>query len=53
MSKEVNEIIAELKSLSDPEKIEAKKKKFAVVASNALGVYMKDINRYGQGDWEE
>ena len=37
-------LIQRLKDLGDPEKMEFKRKKFGIVANNALGVYMKDLN---------
>lgn len=39
----VQQILARLKKMADPEKITFKKKKFGVVSQNALGVYHKDL----------
>lgn len=41
--KTVNEILAHLKSIAEPEKIHFKEKKYGIVAKNALGIYMKDL----------
>ncbi|MCP4439703.1 MAG: DNA alkylation repair protein [Aureispira sp.] len=39
----VEQVLAKLRKLADPEKIAFKKKKFGVVSQNALGVYHKDL----------
>ncbi len=40
----LEEVLKRLKSLADPEKISYKEKKFGVHSSNALGIYMKELN---------
>jgi len=37
-------ILTHLETIADPEKIAFKRKKFGIVANNALGVYIKDLN---------
>lgn len=44
MKQEVNEVLSRLQTLSNVEKVAFKEKKFGIKTSNALGVYMKDIN---------
>ncbi len=39
----VNEILAHLNSIADPEKIAFKEKKYGIIAQNAVGIYMKDL----------
>lgn len=41
---EATEIIDRLKSIANPEKVLFKKQKFGVIANNALGVMMSDLN---------
>jgi 3-methyladenine DNA glycosylase AlkD len=38
-----SQILQKLQKLADPEKLEFKRKKFGIVANNALGVYIRDL----------
>jgi len=39
----VDEVIARLRSMADPEKVVLKEKKFGIISRNPLGVYHKDL----------
>jgi len=39
----LNEILAYLNAIADPEKVLFKEKKYGIVAQNTLGIYMKDL----------
>lgn len=42
-TKELDEVLQQLRSLANPEKIAFKQKKFGIVANNSLGIYQKDL----------
>lgn len=44
----VEQIIQKLHALTDPSKVEFKAQKFGVIANNALGIMMKDLNVIAQ-----
>ncbi|MGB2833457.1 MAG: DNA alkylation repair protein [Methylotenera sp.] len=45
MNQSLEQILCELNRLSNPEVIKAKAQKFGIIASNALGVYQKDLQQ--------
>jgi len=44
----LNQILAQLQLMADPEKVAYKEKKFAVAASNSLGIYQKDLKEFAR-----